>query len=70
MISDQEILHFDLHEAQEKITGHWLPSRRPLRVLMTSGASCPDAIVEAVVHKLCMLVPETRPAAELIQQFT
>jgi len=37
-------------------------------VLMTSGASCPDAIVESVIQKLCTLIPETRSVGEVIEQ--
>ena len=68
IISSSEIRHFDLHEGLEKITRHWLPAQRPLRVLMTSGASCPDAIVESVIQKLCTLIPETRSVGEVIEQ--
>ncbi len=31
---------------------NYLPNRLPLKILITSGASCPDAIVETVIRKL------------------
>lgn len=31
---------------------NYLPAKTPLRILITSGASCPDAVVEKVVRKL------------------
>jgi 4-hydroxy-3-methylbut-2-enyl diphosphate reductase len=34
------------------IKENYLQERSPLRILMTSGASCPDAVVEAVIRKL------------------
>jgi 4-hydroxy-3-methylbut-2-en-1-yl diphosphate reductase len=49
ILSDTEILHFDFHNRKELLTNHFLPS---IRILMTSGASCPDAVVEAVIRKL------------------
>jgi 4-hydroxy-3-methylbut-2-en-1-yl diphosphate reductase len=52
ILSDQEILHFDFHHKQERLTSGWLPAERPLRILISSGASCPDALVEAVIRKL------------------
>ena len=52
MLSAQEILHFDFHHKQERLTADWLPAGRPLRILISSGASCPDALVEAVIRKL------------------
>jgi 4-hydroxy-3-methylbut-2-enyl diphosphate reductase len=30
----------------------WLPAKTPLRILITSGASCPDAVVEKVISRL------------------
>ena len=69
IISGEEIMHFDLHEHRENKTRNWLPGHRPLRVLLTSGASCPDAIVESVISKLCGMIPGTRPMEELIGEF-
>jgi 4-hydroxy-3-methylbut-2-en-1-yl diphosphate reductase len=69
MISDEKILHFDLENHREKTTVGWLPAKRPLRVLLTSGASCPDAIVESVISKLCGLIKGTRRLEELIRTF-
>lgn len=31
---------------------HYLPDAKPLRILITSGASCPDAVVERVIRRL------------------
>ena len=52
IISENEIHHFDLHSHAEKVTMNFLPSGRPVRILMTSGASCPDAVVEKVIDKI------------------
>ncbi len=30
----------------------WLPAKGPVRILITSGASCPDAVVEKVIRRL------------------
>ncbi len=52
LISKEEILHFDLHTHEEKLKTGWLSDNIPLRILITSGASCPDAIVESVINKI------------------
>jgi 4-hydroxy-3-methylbut-2-enyl diphosphate reductase len=52
IISAEEILHYDFHNKRELTTKGWLPAHRPVRILITSGASCPDALVEAVIDKL------------------
>lgn len=52
IISQNSIQHFDIHTRSEKITGNFLPTGRPVKILMTSGASCPDALVEGIIEKL------------------
>jgi 4-hydroxy-3-methylbut-2-enyl diphosphate reductase len=52
ILSRDEISHFDLHHHKVKTTDKFLPEKKPLKILMTSGASCPDAIVEAVIKKI------------------
>jgi 4-hydroxy-3-methylbut-2-en-1-yl diphosphate reductase len=52
IVSAEEILHYDFHTGTEVRTAGWLPGRSPLRVLISSGASCPDALVEDVIVKL------------------
>lgn len=49
------IAHFNLHTHEEVTTTGYLPTKRPLSVLITSGASCPDALVEGVVNRLAEL---------------
>jgi 4-hydroxy-3-methylbut-2-enyl diphosphate reductase len=31
---------------------NFLPDKTPLSILMTSGASCPDTVVEATIKKI------------------
>ncbi len=52
ILSSTEILHYNFHTKQELLTSSFLPSTTPARVLITSGASCPDAVVESVIRKL------------------
>ncbi len=52
IFSSQEILHYNFHARQEELTKGWLPESRPVRILVSSGASCPDALVEAVISKI------------------
>jgi 4-hydroxy-3-methylbut-2-en-1-yl diphosphate reductase len=52
---DNKIFHFDLHTHTEKETTHFLPLDKPVKILISSGASCPDAMVEAVIEKITAL---------------
>lgn len=55
LISDTLIKHFDLHTHTEVETNNYLPNKSPLRIMITSGASCPDALVERVMERLAEL---------------
>jgi 4-hydroxy-3-methylbut-2-enyl diphosphate reductase len=63
LISDTLIKHFDLHTHTEIETNNYLPSKQPLRVMITSGASCPDALVERVMERLAELTSNSEALA-------
>lgn len=52
IISNTGINHFDLHTHTEKVTNNYLPEKKPVTIAITSGASCPDSIVDEVINKL------------------
>lgn len=52
IISAQAINHFNLHEHKEQITENYIPNKEQTTILLTCGASCPDAIVEAILLKM------------------
>lgn len=55
--SAARIRHFSQWDKQMHATEAWLPSHRnPVTVALTSGASCPDALVDEVILKLVSYV--------------
>lgn len=50
------IRHLDLKTLQVTTSSGWLPAKRPLRILVTAGASCPDLLVERVLRRLSCVV--------------
>ncbi len=60
ILSAREILHYDFHTQTERLVADYLPGRQPAHILITSGASCPDAIVERVLLKLTRYFDQTR----------
>jgi len=52
ILSRQRIKHFDIHSKKEKITENFIPVKNPVDIILTSGASCPDAVVDQVIQKL------------------
>ena len=69
MLSKDTILHYDFHNKIELLTENYLPEKQPFSVLITSGASCPDAIVEAVIKKLTGFFPGAKTISELEAAF-
>ena len=57
-IESQDLIHhFDIHR-KERVSSHsFLPEKEVVRIILTSGASCPDALVEEVMHKLLEFFP-------------
>ena len=69
ILSAKEILHYNFHTKEEIVTSGFLPGKQPVNVLITSGASCPDALVEGVINKLASFFPVNKTTEELISKF-
>jgi 4-hydroxy-3-methylbut-2-enyl diphosphate reductase len=63
-----EIHHFHYGRKEKQITKDFLPARRPLRIALTSGASCPDTVVDRVMMQLLDYFPGCRPMEEVLQE--
>lgn len=51
LLSGVEVEHWDIHSHQLKITRSYLPTDS-VTIHITSGASCPDILIEQVIQKL------------------
>lgn len=69
ILSENEILHFNFHTKEEVQTSNYLPEKSPAKILITSGASCPDALVEGVIRKLVSFYPEAKSLDEMVKSF-
>ncbi|MFZ9877644.1 MAG: 4-hydroxy-3-methylbut-2-enyl diphosphate reductase, partial [Chitinophagaceae bacterium] len=67
--SANEIIHFNLHEKKETSSIGFLPAKEPIHILITSGASCPDAIMEGVIEKVLALIPGTTPVESQLEHY-
>lgn len=52
IVSQTKINHFDLKTKTEKTTNDFIPQRDKIKIAVTSGASCPDAVVDDVLNKI------------------
>ncbi|MDT3694760.1 MAG: 4-hydroxy-3-methylbut-2-enyl diphosphate reductase [Ignavibacterium sp.] len=67
ILSETEISHFDLHNRQEIQTNNFIPQKDIITILLTSGASCPDAVVERVLRKIHSYFPYAIDVDEVIE---
>lgn len=69
ILSKKEIHHYDFHNKEEKLSTNYLPENSTVKILVTSGASCPDAMVEEVIEKIVSFFPTSISLEEIVQNF-
>ncbi|MEO6550199.1 MAG: 4-hydroxy-3-methylbut-2-enyl diphosphate reductase [Ferruginibacter sp.] len=69
IISKSAIEHFNFHKKISAITNDFLPQKHPVKILLTSGASCPDALVEGVIAKLVSFYPANKTLEDITTEF-
>ncbi len=69
ILSHSLIRHFDRLSKQEITTEGYLPHQAPTTILLTCGASCPDAVVEGILTRILSFYENTRPITEVMDDF-
>ena len=67
IVSDNSILHYNIHSKSEQLTENFLTDKKPITILITSGASCPDALVEGIINKLKDIFEVEKKSEELLE---
>lgn len=69
-LSEDKILHFNQWDKAMKETENWLSSdKKPLKIALTSGASCPDILVDEVLLQVLDYFEGTKEVDEVISPF-
>jgi 4-hydroxy-3-methylbut-2-enyl diphosphate reductase len=69
VLSAQTIMHYNFHTGHELVTENYLLNKQPVSILVTSGASCPDAIVEKVIGRLVSFFPGSKTIDDVVASF-
>ncbi len=68
--SPSEIRHFNQWDKEMKTTTDWLPQEKdPVDIAITSGASCPDILVDEVILKILSYFEDTESVESIIEPF-
>lgn len=60
------INHFIYHDKKRIKTTDYLPDKKSLKIVLTSGASCPDTIVDDVLDKILSFYPNSKSKQEVL----
>ena len=52
ILSNLEIQYFDIHKKQVVKQKDYMPNNEVISIAITSGASCPDSIMDRVIHRI------------------
>ena len=66
LISDNKIRHFDYKNKQMLISKDYMPQKEHVKIILTSGASCPDAVVDGVLDRLLEFFPDRKSKNEVL----
>jgi len=69
IISAQSIQHFVLAQRATQRSQGWLPGSRPVDIVLTSGASCPDAIIDEVLYRVTSFFEDTRSLESVLSDW-
>lgn len=69
ILSSSLVRHFNFHTKEEITTADFIPQKELVKILITSGASCPDALVEGVIEKLVSYFKTSTSIEEITTSF-
>ena len=69
ILSRNEIRHFHIHQKEMVIAQAFIPAKSPVKIVLTSGASCPDTLVDNVMLKLVNFFTGVRKLEEVMTEF-
>jgi len=67
--SQKTINHFDYKNKKMLTTSDFIPKKDKVKIILTSGASCPDAVVENVLKELLLFFDNRKSIEEVMAPF-
>jgi 4-hydroxy-3-methylbut-2-enyl diphosphate reductase len=61
------INHFNYPEKKMEQTANWLPEKGHVRIVLTSGASCPDSVVDRVLQRVVSFFDKSESVEKAVE---
>ncbi len=68
--SKQRINYFDININKRVTHSNYLPEKDIIDIILTSGASCPDSVIDEVLQKIISFYPDARGIHEVVNELT
>lgn len=69
MVSEHEIDHYNYHKKEKQKTKGFLPKESLVKIVLTSGASCPDTLVDRVMLRLLEFYKQSKSINQILEEF-
>ena len=69
LLDRERIRHFIYERKTVTETARWLPDVRPLDIVLTAGASCPDVLLDRVIERIVGWEPGARTIENVLNSF-
>jgi 4-hydroxy-3-methylbut-2-enyl diphosphate reductase len=66
--SKNSINHYHFIRQERLITENYLPKKFPVEIILTSGASCPDSVIDAVLQKILSFYPSAKKIQDVLTE--
>lgn len=66
ILSKTEILHYNIQNKKEIKSTNFLPEKEKITIAITSGASCPDSVVDETISKIISFFPNSKVIDDIL----
>ena len=69
IITKKNIIHYSIDKQKEIQTKNYLPKTKNINIILGSGASCPDSVLERVLEKICSFYNQKIDKEKIINSY-